>query len=346
MSTYNPLHALLIFIGLSILIYFLFRPAKGWFWIIKNHYKTNEKIVIEDILKLLFHSENDGKILNTNDLTRLLNFDNSLILSSIQKMTANSFILLEGEQLKLQPAGREYALRIIRMHRLWEKFLAEKTGYDKSEWHERAEQKEHELNTEETNILASKLGNPQFDPHGDPIPSNNGKMATVNGVPLSTLPINTVGKIIHIEDEPEIIYKQILAENIHIGSHIRVIENNATRVSFLSEGEEFKLAPIVAGNLTISILKKDRINEDNITRLSSLKENETATIIGISKESRGENRRRLLDLGFVKGATVNIDLLNPLGEPNAYLIKGTAIALRNNQASKILIKKITNGYKS
>ena len=80
--------------------------------------------------------------------------------------------------------------------------------------------------------------------------------------------------------------------------------------------------------------------EENLARLSILKEGETAKIIGISKEIRGESRRRLLDLGFVKGADVRLDLLNPLGEPNAFLIKGTSIALRNNQASKILIKKV------
>ena len=56
-------------------------------------------------------------------------------------------------------------------------------------------------------------------------------------------------------------------------------------------------------------------------------------------ESRGESRRRLLDLGFVKGSDISIDLMNPLGEPNAYLIKGTSIALRKDQAAKILIKK-------
>ena len=89
-----------------------------------------------------------------------------------------------------------------------------------------------------------------------------------------------------------------------------------------------------------SIIEKEIVLEDNIARLSSLKEDESAKIIGISKESRGESRRRLLDLGFVKGADIKIDLLNPLGEPHAYLIKGTSIALRKNQASKILIKKV------
>jgi len=339
MYTYNPLNALLLFLVISLLLYLLFRPSKGWFWIVKNNYRTNEKIIIEDILKLLFHNESSGNIINKNDLTRLLKFKESVINQSIEKMINNSLILLDEEKIKLTNVGKDYALRIIRMHRLWEKFLAEKTGYDKLEWHERAEQKEHELNTEETNLLAAQLGEPKFDPHGDPIPSQSGKMASLNGVALSSLPVYTVGKIIHIEDEPEVIYKQILAENIHIGSHIKVLENNATRVTFYAEGEEFKLSPKVAENLTIAVIEKIDIDEKKLGRLSSLKENETASIIGLSKESRGENRRRLLDLGFVKGAKVSIDLLNPLKEPTAYLIKGTTIALRNNQASHILIKK-------
>jgi DtxR family Mn-dependent transcriptional regulator len=339
MTTYNPLNALLFFLTFILLAYLLFRPKKGWFWIIKNNYSSNDKIVIEDILKLLFHSENDGNTLTINEIPSQLKFKESTIKNSVEKMVSNNFINLENEKIKLTNNGREYALRIIRVHRLWEKFLAEKTGYDKLEWHGRAEQKEHQLNTEEANLLAAQLGEPKFDPHGDPIPSQSGKMAKLNGVPLSSLPIYTVGKIIHIEDEPEIVYKQILAENIHIGSHIKVLENNTTRVTFYAEGEAFKLSPKVAENLTIAVVEKIDIDEKKLVRLTSLKENETASIIGLSKESRGESRRRLLDLGFVKNAKISIDLLNPLKEPTAYLIKGTSIALRNNQASHILIKK-------
>lgn len=339
MITYNPLNALLIFLVIIVLTYLLFRQKKGWFWIVKNNYNTNEKTIVEDILKLLYHSENDGEIVTKKELTSKLNFKTNLIQNSIEKMISNHFIEVENEKIKLTNNGREYALRIIRVHRLWEKFLAEKTGYDKLEWHQRAEQKEHQLNTEETNLLAAQLGEPKFDPHGDPIPSQSGKMAILNGVPLSSLPIYTIGKIIHIEDEPEVAYKQILAENIHIGSHIKVLENNTTRVTFYAEGEEFKLSPKVAENLTISVIEKHHLDENKLVRLTNLKEQETAIIIGLSKESRGESRRRLLDLGFVKGAKISIDLINPLKEPTAYLIKGTSIALRNNQASNILIKK-------
>ena len=339
MNTYNPLVALVIFFGLSLLAYLLLRPHKGWIWLIKKGSHSNDKIIVEDILKRLYHNENAGKHLNVNDIVRTMRQNDKMVIESIDVMVNQGLIRMEGDVVKLTKLGSEYALRIIRAHRLWERYLAEKTGFSKSEWHERAERKEHELSMDETNRLAYKLGNPQYDPHGDPIPTNTGKMAKLKGVPVSELQVNTIGRIINIKDKPDIIYKQILAENIHIGSIIRVVEKSATRIVFHSEGEAFKLAPILAGNITVSILEKDLSYEEDVSRLNILKKNETAKIIGISKEIRGESRRRLLDLGFVKGAEVSIDLLNPLGEPKAYLIKGTSIALRNNQASKILIKK-------
>ncbi len=338
--TYNPLHALLIFFIATNLLWLTFRPDKGWFWLIKNKYKVKEKIVIEDILKLLYRSEKQEKNLNIHDVSRILKYKDAFVISSINSMISENLISFKKERLLLTQNGKSYALRIIRMHRLWEKYLAEKTGFDKSKWHRIAEQKEHETNEEQANLMASKLGNPIFDPHGDPIPTSSGKIAQFKSQSLSSLSVGKIGKIVHIEDNPDVIYKQIVAKDIHIGSQIRVIENSPNQVIFYSEGEEFKLTPIVAGNIDIATIEeKDQSLSDDIVRLTNLKIGETATIVRISKESRGEARRRLLDLGFVRGAKIKIDLLNPLGEPNAYLVKETSIVIRNNQASKILIKK-------
>ena len=339
MNTYNPISALLLFLALMLLLYFLFRPNKGLYYLLRKSKKSNEKTVIEDILKLMYHNQSANNALNANDLTNHLNYSNTLLIESISKMIENRLIFMEADMLRLSELGNEYALQIIRAHRLWEKFLSEKTGIQKEEWHERAEKKEHELSVDETNELASLLGNPKYDPHGDPIPTSSGRVAQKKGTPLSELSVNTIGRIIHIEDEPEIIYKQILAEKIYLDSQIRVVEKNTTRIVFHSEGEKFVLAPIVAGNITVAVLEKNVEIQENTTRLSSLKTHEIAQIIGLSKECRGENRRRLLDLGFVKGASVSVDIMNPLGDPTAFLIKGTSIALRNNQSSKILIKK-------
>ena len=342
MNNYSPTYALIIFFISAILLFYLFRPTKGWFWKFRNSFKSSEKIIIEDILKQLYHLESSGNKIDTKTLVNSLDYKNKNIVEAINKMSSNDLVYFDSDTLKLTDQGKDYALRIVRVHRLWERYLADKTGYHKSEWHDRAELMEHELNDNETNKLAAQLGNPKYDPHGDPIPTKTGKVAEIKGVELPLLPVGSLARITHIEDEPEVIYKQILAENIHIGSLIKVIENNNTRIVFQSEGEEFKLAPIVASNLTVSQIEKQVVFEENIARLSGLKKNETAEIIGISKESRGESRRRLLDLGFVKGSKIKIDLMNPLGEPNAYLIKGTSIALRKELASKILIKKMNH----
>ncbi len=342
MISYNPVSALLIFLGICILLFLLFWPEKGWYWKMKNNLKDNEKTVIEDVLKQLYHSEIAGNKMDINGLTALLKFKNDQIVEVVKQMTINELIISDKGFLKLTNQGKEYAVRIVRVHRLWEKYLAEKTGFEKTEWHDQAEKMEHKLSFEETNKLAIALGNPIFDPHGDPIPTKKGVIAKLNGDPLPTLKINSIGIITHIEDEPEVIYKQIIAKNIHIGSQIRVIENNTKNIVFYAEGEEFALAPIVAANITVELQNNQVTLEKNKFRLSGLLENETAKIIGISKESRGENRRRLLDLGFVKGADISIDLLSPLNNPKAYLIKGTSIALRNSQASHILIQKNQN----
>lgn len=337
MNTYNPIYALLIFGLICLFAYLLFRPVQGWYWILKNNWKSNEKTIIEDILKQLYRMENSGLVADTNALTNALKMKDKLIIDAIHQMAVSELVHLDGDQVSLTREGRKYALRIIRVHRLWEKYLAEKTGFDKREWHDRAEEMEHNLSKEETDRLAIDLGHPLYDPHGDPIPTGQGEIKKLEGVPLSAFGSDQVGRIIHIEDEPDAIYRQILAEKIHIGSTLRVVEQNPERIVFYSEGEEFVLAPVVASNITVAPAVLE--TEEAAVRLSSLKSNETARVAGISKECRGENRRRLLDLGFVRGAEIEIDMESPMKNPVAYSIKGTSIALRKDQASKILITK-------
>ncbi|MBL4939989.1 MAG: metal-dependent transcriptional regulator [Lutibacter sp.] len=336
----NPITALLIFLVICILTYLIYYPKKGWYWKIRERFKTDNKTLIEDILKKLYHAENTETNLQINDITDSLNKAPKKIVEVITNMESSGLISSIKGSLKLEKTGREYALKIIRVHRLWEQYLSEKTGFNKKDWHEIAEKMEHKLNHIETNELAISLGNPRFDPHGDPIPTETGEITKINGKALSAYPANTIGRIVHIEDEPKIIYQQILAEDLHIGSIIRIIETNKKRIVFYSEGEEYILAPIVAGNITINPLKKEAYSTENTSRLSSLKLGEKAKIIGISRECRGDIRRRLLDLGFVINTEIHIDMESPMRNPRAYLIRNTSIAIRNEQAKFILIEKL------
>ena len=339
MNTTNPVTALLFFVIAMALLFLLFRPVQGWYWLLKKGQRVDNKIIIEDVLKQLFHAEEERFEMGLHALLGALKTNENSLVEILKTMQAGGLIHAKKGRYSLLPSGREYALKIIRVHRLYEKYLSEKTGYHKAEWHGKAEEMEHKLNDTETENLAMQLGNPRYDPHGDPIPTVDGELASIDGESLSGLSVNTVGRIVHIEDEPEIIYRQILAENIHIGSQIRVIESNAKRIRFFSEGEDYILAPVVAANITILVFNEKEVIDEDAVRLSSLKLGEKAKVISISRESRGESRRRLLDLGFVLGSDVQVDLTNPLGDPTAYLIKDATIALRKQEADKILIKK-------
>ena len=81
------------------------------------------------------------------------------------------------------------------------------------------------------------------------------------------------------------------------------------------------------------------------TRLSELTYGEEAEILGISDNCKGEIRRRLLDLGFVRGTRITVQNISPLSNPVAYSLRNTLIALRNEQAELILIKKLSDNDK-
>jgi DtxR family Mn-dependent transcriptional regulator len=328
---------LLIFVAIVLISWLIIKL------IAKRHLldsKVNkQKTLTEDILKQLYHVEQSNRTVTITDLSGALQVRRSKILPVVEATAASGLLHSTDEALHLTDAGRTYALKIVRVHRLWEKYLAEKTGFQKSDWHYLAEKMEHELNEEDINKLSASLGNPMFDPHGDPIPSAQGELTPVEWLPLPSYPVNKPGKIVHIEDEPGVIYQQILAKRILIGSHVMVKKSSNSAVIISSEGENHYFSPIVAANINVTPLSDEETYEENAVRLSSLESGEMAEVVGISQECRGSNRRRLLDLGILPGSAIEVDLKSPLLDPIAYRIKNTSIALRNSLADLILINK-------
>jgi DtxR family Mn-dependent transcriptional regulator len=146
-----------------------------------------------------------------------------------------------------------------------------------------------------------------------------------------------------LEDEPEVVYAQLVAEGLHLGQIVRIIESTPQRVRFWTNGNEHVLAPIVASNISVTPLTRleERESEDEAgkERLSALALGETAEVVAISRASRGADRRRLLDLGIVPGTKITAETRSPSGDPTAYNIRGALIALRQNQADLIKIKR-------
>lgn len=149
--------------------------------------------------------------------------------------------------------------------------------------------------------------------------------------------LNEFANIIHVEDEPNAIYSQILAEGLFPGMQIRMMEISDKRVKFIANGEECILSPLIAKNITVGVLQFEKQIEGKFKALSSLKIGEEGTILGIAKSLRGQQRRRLMDLGIVPGTKIEAELQSLTGDPVAYRVRGTTVALRKQQTEKIYL---------
>ena len=333
----NQGYVLLFFASLLVVFVILKKYQYSLRWLLP--FKYIEKSITEDLLKQLYHVTSSQKTTDFRILSGALKIPERKILKIIESMTQKGLIQISSSHVTLTETGKNYALSIIRIHRLWEKYLSEKTGFDKTLWHDLAEAKEHQLSKQEAEALYEELGRPRFDPHGDPIPTALGEMISETGTSIVGVPVGTVAKIIHIEDEPKSIYRQIIKEKLHIGAHIKISASENHHVFFESEGHSIQLSTVVASNIQVVLLTSQEVYEEGKVRLSSLIEGEHATILGISTECRGANRRRLLDLGFIKGTLLTLEYLGPNQNPRAYRLRNTLIALRNDQADLILIEK-------
>jgi DtxR family Mn-dependent transcriptional regulator len=225
---------------------------------------------------------------------------------------------------------------------LWEEYLAEHTGFEESEWHDQAEMYEHLLSAEEAKDLAQQLGNPVFDPHGDPIPDPSGQFKHHAGQPMIAMDLETPLRIVHIEDEPEAIYAQLVAEGVSPGMFARLSENSPQRVRFWIDDEEHILAPIVAANISVVPVPEQKAEQAQAgIPLNTLIPGESGQVVSLSPRLRGADRRRMMDLGILPGTTIEVEMTSPSGDPTAYKVRGALIALRKEQAQLIRVENLS-----
>lgn len=333
----DPLLTLIIGSGIILLAFISFFPEKGLIARMRRSKTISKRVLIEDALKHLYNCEYNNVSCTLNSVAGKLSISEDDAAELITKLEDMGLLFSQHETLQLSSEGRSYALRIIRVHRLWEKYLADETGVDEREWHHSAEEHEHKLTSSDADILAAQIGNPVFDPHGDPIPSSAGDIPEKSGKPLTDLKFGEFASIIHIEDEPDAIYQQLIAEGLYPGMQVRMMESNKERIRFTANGEECVLAPLFAKNITVAPIKFEKTIEGKFKNLSSLKIGERGTVLGISKALRGQQRRRLMDLGVVPGTEIIAEMKSASGDPIAYQIKGASIALRKELADRIYL---------
>ncbi len=337
----EPLISLIIAIVISVIGAWFFWPDSGIFWRWQRSRHMTARVHREDALKHIHQCEIHDRRPTVQSLGGALNIVTNDVTGILRALESSELLKVDGQIFSLTPSGRDYALQIIRSHRLWERYLADATGFGEEEWHGQAEWFEHQLTPDDTARLDAQLGHPTHDPHGDPIPSASGKMVYRERVSLSLMEVDQPARIVHIEDEPEAVYAQLVAEGLHVGMAVRLIESTSRRVRFWSGGDEHTLAPVIAANVAVQPLPdEDRLEEFIGDTLVDLQPGQKGQVIRIGPQIRGVERRRLMDLGVIPGTIIQSELNSPMGDPTAYRIRGAVIALRASQAGKIHIAPI------
>lgn len=136
--------------------------------------RENLTDAIEDYLKAIYELTLAGAPATTNQIAERMGVKPASVTGMLKRLSTNEPPLLEYQKHRgaaLTDKGRQVALEIIRHHRLLELYLHEALGYAWDEVHEEADRLEHVISESFEERIAAALGNPQHDPHGDPIPN-------------------------------------------------------------------------------------------------------------------------------------------------------------------------------
>src|SRR5439155_13578559 len=162
---------------------------------------------VQDYAKAIYTLEPRDGAASTTDLAALLEVRPGSVSAMLRKLS--NLDLVEHERyrgVRLTERGRRVALEVIRHHRLLELFLVENLGMTSDEVHAEAEVLEHALSEELEELIARKLGNPTVDPHGDPIPTRELKLAETPAPALTELEPGETATFVRISDsDPEML---------------------------------------------------------------------------------------------------------------------------------------------
>ncbi|MBN1483935.1 MAG: ferrous iron transport protein A, partial [Chloroflexia bacterium] len=179
-------------------------------------------------------------------------------------------------------------------------------------------------------------GHPAWDPHGHAIPAPGKCAPAPQGQPL--LEAGTPGKRLRVaclDDEPAALLAQLIALGLKPGVDVQILEREGDILRLRLDGEIVPLAAAAARHISVVPAPVLPIP------MGKLPVGSQARVIEV--RGVGKHQRRMLDMGFVPGAEVTVMRTAPMGDPTEYRVKGTAVALRREDANTILAEELSHG---
>lgn len=182
----------------------------------------------EDYIKLIheLHDETKEPLIKGATLAEQFDFTLQSVNEMLKRLEKKGYLTyMPYKGVKLTSMGRQEAVRLIRAHRIWEVFLAQKLGLPWEALHQEAERLEHASSAEVVERLHQYLGHPQYCHHGNPIPNADGSMAKMYRSSLLEASLNQAFEVKRVLDHKPLL-KHLNQLNIQLHDVLKVIEKD------------------------------------------------------------------------------------------------------------------------
>ncbi|OFY62349.1 MAG: iron-dependent repressor [Bacteroidetes bacterium RIFCSPLOWO2_02_FULL_36_8] len=209
----------------------------------------------ENYLKAICLISRFGKNeVTTNELADEMKTKPSSVTEMLKRLAKKNLVKYEKYQgVTLTSSGNKIALTIVRKHRLWEYFLVEKLGFTWDQVHEVAEQLEHIQSSSLINRLDKFLDYPRFDPHGDPIPGENGNFHLGSFITLNELKTGNSAFVMGVKNHSPEFLQYLSKIKIKPGVTVKLLKREQFDFSIIImiENKKHTLSKEVAMNVLI-----------------------------------------------------------------------------------------------
>ncbi len=190
---------------------------------------------VEDYLKAIYRLQSDeagpvtgspvtGSPVTTNALGDWLGVTASSASGMLKKLDDLQLVRYEPYRgVRLSEAGWHAALRVVRRHRLLELFLSRTLGLSWDRVHDEAEALEHALSAGLCEEIAVRLGDPRTDPHGDPIPTPDGRVIETPSTSLASLAPGQRSRVVRVSDRDPGVLRLLTDRGVALGDQVHVV---------------------------------------------------------------------------------------------------------------------------
>ncbi len=210
---------------------------------------------IEDYIKNIYSVKQSVGKVTTSSLAEVLSVSPAAVSEMVSKLSKAGYIKnTPYKGFDLTKKGEKIAINLIRKHRLWEVFLVKYLNFPWDKVHDEAEKLEHVSTDELIAKLEGYMDFPKHDPHGYPIPDENGKMEMDDSVPLTEAAIGSVKIIKRVSDESSELLNYLSKIGLKLNDEIKIVEridfDNSIQIS-KNSGRIF-LSEKLAGNIYVA----------------------------------------------------------------------------------------------